>query len=50
MTTAIKLLSKDGKEFEVARKVACRSETVKNMVEGEPGVLTCACLVCADVM
>ena len=33
--TAIKLLSKDGKEFEVAREVACRSETVKNMVEGE---------------
>merc|ERR1711881_810656 len=31
--TAIKLLSKDGKEFEVSREVACRSETVKNMVE-----------------
>lgn len=33
MTTKIKLLAKDGKEFEVEKDVACVSETVKNMVE-----------------
>merc|ERR1712137_803080 len=33
MTATIKLLSKDGQEFEVEKDTACRSETVKNMVE-----------------
>merc|ERR1711907_591414 len=33
MATKIKLLAKDGKEFEVEKDVACLSETVKNMVE-----------------
>ena len=36
MATKIKLLAKDGKEFEVEKEVACLSKTVKNMVEGEP--------------